>query len=261
MKTVKRILCLFTAILLCLSLSACNALDELRASHAIKQEDGTILWNGYTYRALDCDYGMLNDSGRQIIPVTDPEVPVLFSRLEGHPHYVSANGILLVSANYMEDTVFCREDYYAWVQDGVENGFEVESYGFHTINYDYIDEKPRYLSQEERASIDRMLSETPTHVYSTEEWMFCLFIYGFSRYDILQKYICAVMWTGQEYVLEREDGYGFELYYVPESEWAVLDELCGGRPADYVPKVEEETASTTQSTIAMMVSTTKAARP
>ena len=75
-KRSKRIFCLLTAIVLCFSLTACNELDEMRATHAIKQEDGSILWNGHTYRALEEYYGECKIDYDKTVYVTDPEVPL-----------------------------------------------------------------------------------------------------------------------------------------------------------------------------------------
>lgn len=267
MKRSKRILCLLTAILLCLSLTACNDLDEMRANHAIRQEDGTILWNGYTYRMLEGDYTYLNVDYVHIIYATDPDVPVLLSSMEGHPHYVSKNELLLVGTRYAEETVFCREDYYQWTQEAINNGFDIESYGYtRWVSKDSESvEKQFYLSQQERKAIDRILASAPSYEYNPDLWTCCFFIYGFSKYDIFSQHICEVLWDGTAYYLRTDDA-AMSTYRVPESDWAMLDEFNGGRPASYTPEefidtemptlgVENsETVYTTRSTVVTKVS-------
>ena len=50
MKTRKRWIALLAALMMCLSLCGCQELDDMRATHAFWQEDGSILWNGNVSR-------------------------------------------------------------------------------------------------------------------------------------------------------------------------------------------------------------------
>lgn len=256
MKLTKRILCLLTAILLCFSLTACNELDEMRATHAIRQEDGTILWNGHTYRALEHNYDFYNLKSNRTVYVTDPEVPLLFSRIEGIYHSASANGLLISGGNYAEDTVFCREDHYEWMTEAAQNEFVPASYFCEIWQEEKGDFAELFLSQEERQTVDRWLS-LPSFEADAGEWMHCFTIYGYSEYNLLVKFVCSVMWDGSSYVLcEEGDNVEPTYYRVPESEWAMLDELNGGRPEKFViNEVEEGPVYTTQTSVRTMVPT------
>lgn len=248
MKYIKRILCLVMAIVLCCSLTACNELDEMRAAHAFYQVDGTILWNGYTYYQLTGDYSNLNLNYSNYVYVTEKNVPLLVSRTEGHLHYASDNGLLLEGSNYMETTVFCREDYYDQTQNAILNGFEIEKYGYTEwveTDFDFV-EKQFYLTAYERETIDRILSSSPVDGYEQSQWSYSLSIYGYSEDDIFSMHVCDVMYDGESYILRLDDD--TDVYYpVPESDWETIDTLSGRSEGRILPSViEVETSEITE---------------
>ena len=80
MKKMKRWIALLVALLMCLSLCGCQALDDMRATHAVYQEDGSILWNDVVYRKLEnVDQIDVLDVSYDYawIYVTESDVPVL----------------------------------------------------------------------------------------------------------------------------------------------------------------------------------------
>ena len=114
-KQAKRILLVGLCLLLCLSLTGCKELDDLRARHAIRQEDGTLLLGEQVYKALpgfsrelnlDTDY-----EGRTY--VTQPDVPVLLCRMMSSRNaYSMGDGIIIYVMGEDVDVYYCREDLY-----------------------------------------------------------------------------------------------------------------------------------------------------
>ena len=82
MKKWVRIIALILTIFLCLPLTGCNALDEMRQQQGIWQDDGTIIWNGSEYKWLNTNELSLNlerDEEYSHAYITKPDVPVLLS--------------------------------------------------------------------------------------------------------------------------------------------------------------------------------------
>jgi hypothetical protein len=77
MKKSKRWIALLLALLLCTSLCGCRELEDMRATHAVWQEDGTILWDGVVYRELQNVPEEYQHYVNGTIFVTETDVPVL----------------------------------------------------------------------------------------------------------------------------------------------------------------------------------------
>lgn len=112
-RTLYRCLAVLLLLAMACSLCGCQELDEMRESHAILQEDGSILWDEKIFLPLPEENipAYLDYDYMQYIYVTEPEVPVLLST-------VMVEDILILSAggNYLnsinDDALYCEKSYY-----------------------------------------------------------------------------------------------------------------------------------------------------
>lgn len=176
MKTVKRATACLLAVLLCLSLCSCNALDEMRKHHAIIREDGTILWNNAEYRPLPIQdemvwekYPLFFNDDVDSLYLTDASVPVLLSEQYGD-YCISYNEdtILCVGySEYTENSYYCLSSQYGKITKELERlQKQVDTTTFYY--YQYYDciggmqtEDCLYydLTEEETACVDKVLSK------------------------------------------------------------------------------------------------------
>lgn len=161
MRSTKRWIALALAVLMCLSLCGCQALEDMRAAHAVWQEDGSILWNGQVYRPLENVPEEFQFHIEQWIMVTEPDVPVLLSDLAGDGWSVDADGILMHNRNYNgEEVYFCREDKHEEMLNYFQTNIELDTYFY---NYwpeedGEVEEAVYYLSDAEKAAVDSVLN-------------------------------------------------------------------------------------------------------
>ena len=138
MKIMKKILLCLLAMTMLLSLASCNALDEMKARHAIfDKETKTISWNGDTYVHYEGDISLLRNSVnyREPVYVTYQDVPVLFSQAEGTMFFSNSSKDILYtdnesgiySAMFNEtnaDEYFAYFDETAYIKKGMEEEIE-----------------------------------------------------------------------------------------------------------------------------------------
>lgn len=108
-KMLKRSLALVLVLVQLVLLCGCDALDEMRENQVFFDENGDILWNGTTYKALPYS-DLLNpelDYMEQVY-VTEADVPVLLSSMLAQYYlFASTDGEFLVS-NLAEPVYYCK---------------------------------------------------------------------------------------------------------------------------------------------------------
>ena len=153
----KRWIAALLMVLLCLSLCGCQKLEDMRAKHAVWQEDGSILWDGNMYRPLTAfseKTGLILEDG--VIRVTEADVPVLLSDEFGEYCRVSRSGALLITRGHAGETLYCREDLYEFMAEHLKEP-ELTTYFYTYFNpdtnvYDYY-----YLSEQQGDTIDKLV--------------------------------------------------------------------------------------------------------
>lgn len=162
MKKCKRWIVMALASVLCLSLCGCQKLDDMRAVHAVWQEDGSILWNGDVYRQLEDVPESLQFYVDQTVMVTESDVPVLLSDLLGDSFTVDDSGVLMHNWHWNGgETWFCREDKYEEMAEYFRLEVELDTYfyAYWPEKNGDVKQQHYYLSEEEKAVIDTLLNE------------------------------------------------------------------------------------------------------
>ena len=165
MKKYKKWIASLLVAVLCLSLSGCKDLEEMRAEHAVWQEDGSILWNGCVYREVEDSsawekFGFVYDY--ITIYVTEEDVPVLLSDWFGEMVDVRAGGTVLSYCDYRyvepDYHFYCREDAYDEMMAKMENGIDMTTYFYDYYDFDAGKSMTYYLTEEQANAIRRTLS-------------------------------------------------------------------------------------------------------
>lgn len=200
MKKVTKLFALIVAILMmCLCLSGCDELDDLRKHHAkfVKADDySAVTLNGQLYKRISGDITDLNplynSKNYEVISLTNPDVPVLLSDYYGDYLDISDNGIFMYGYinedGYYYDSItgytgksfevlYCREDKYEEVTQVIDDGIEYTKYGYgywtyeeddsdsiemYDYAYEYEDDEFNYylLSEEECDTINEIIKTT-----------------------------------------------------------------------------------------------------
>ncbi len=239
MKRYKRWMAAAAAFLLCFSMSGCARLDEMRARHAVWQEDGTILWNSAVYKPLPAvKEAEVNSTRLKDVPihVTEADVPVLLSTQYYDYFECDPNGIFLrgyVEENgeyYGEYKLFCREDRYEEVAAELVNGFVSKG-----LCYDYFDSRlgsiqTYYVTAEQEYAL--------SYVLDTAEWFFYdegfnavyeAELYRHNALDLYREFEMLLMYTGGGYYLVQGD---IAYLVPPDYEQTMRDILQAGYTAE-----------------------------
>ncbi len=215
MKKSKRVVALLLAVVLCLSLTGCNYLDELRANQGFWQEDGTIQLGQYTYKMLnvansDDFYPDLGGSIRADIYITTQDVPVLLASQFGDWFTLSEDGVFL---NANGGGYYCRADKFDSIEKRLNEGFTHEVYSYAYVWWDdkgeaYVD-KTYIFSQSQAEALEQALAtgkvlDLPDGAYLDEDHR--LEIRSCSKDLLFRRWSCDVMVSGDTYYVAPADG-------------------------------------------------------
>lgn len=228
MKSCKRWIALFVALMMCLSLCGCQVLEDMRAAHAVYQEDGSILWNGNVYRQLANvelrdEINMVYEY--QTVFVTTADVPVLLSDLMGEQYDVCADGTLLES-NYWNEgyTLYCREDVYEETAACLQNGIEIDTYyyGYWNEEDEYVN---YYLTEYQANTVNDVLTTVMPSAYEEYEdvgiWN-SLYLSGCDESRRFSKDYLLDLWiTESGYIIIADEG----TYLVPEAYNPIFNDI------------------------------------
>ena len=231
----KKTVVLSLAILMLISLCGCNALDDLREAQAIMESDGTIVWNGVTYKMIpdgtllcpELDY-------TNTVNVTAPGVPVLASLFESQ---ISANTtkdkkLLVYTDAYGFTGYYCREADYDALVARLSGEFVPDLVCFF---YSEMDEEGEYqkkyykLSDAQLQALTTILTTVEPKLASqvgTPKADLEIYLTECSEDLLLQQERMALARVENQYFLEvfaNDDAY---LFLVPASYNAVFDEVA-----------------------------------
>ena len=162
MKKCKRWIAVLLVVVLCLPLCGCQKLDEMRAAHAVWQEDGSIKWDGNVYRKLADSPEISIICDPTTIWLTEEDVPVLLSETIGEYCCISRNRVIFIVPGPEGEVLYCREDMYAFMTEHLENP-ELTTYYYNYWDYESDDplgeQHYYYLSVTQGSTIDQLITE------------------------------------------------------------------------------------------------------
>ena len=148
-------------ILLCISLSGCSYLDELRAIRGVFTEDGAIvMYDGTKYLSLPKNeyfYPDFNTADEAYV-TEDEEVPLLLIADFGNWGYKSADGQFLKISHSELYSYYCREDLYDSIVERMNEGFEPELYCYSYYDDTVYESRLYTLTSQQAEAIEAVLA-------------------------------------------------------------------------------------------------------
>lgn len=227
MKSYIRLLSIFTVLLLlCVSLTGCDALDEARAAQGFWRESD-ILLNGNLYKPAPSGEYLYPEFDRfeSYIHVTADDVPVLLS-IFGDLYYISDNHLFLEDEKI--GTLYCRADVYEEIADKLVNGFEPKAYCYWSYEYDKEEETVYTLTDDETlviASVMASVEPTVMPAGVSLDYTHWAQIYACTADHLLRKYVYDVVEMDGAYYISYSDEIETRLYTVPAKHAAVFHHI------------------------------------
>lgn len=155
-KYVKIIALILSVVTLCTILCSCDALDEMKAEHGVKQEDGTILLQGKVYEKIsynvEINFDALGGFYDHIF-VTENDVPVLLSQQLGEFCFITRDRGLIKTNNAIYVVKEKRQQVEKEAKDVIKGKYSI----FYINAYEEYDEKWATMCTSEEVN---MLIET-----------------------------------------------------------------------------------------------------
>lgn len=226
MKRTKHVFALLTAVLLCLCLCGCNRLDEMRMNQGFWQKDGTILFNGQTYKKLPAVSDYFNwDTNRTDVFITDADVPVLLSEIMGDGFSVSHGGVLLEGFNsYVDETTqYCRADKYEMVCSMLDGNFEIVTYGYEYYLVDADKLEGYTLTEIQKAGLARIYDTAEKRTQTFEEnGEYDVSIYGYSEDKLFCRLLFSLIKDEKgKFTLQNDE----HICDVPKADYPLCEEI------------------------------------
>lgn len=224
----RRVLCAAVAVMLCLSMTGCMALDNLKAEQAFWTSEGSVesfSWNGVTYQLLpqtDIGFSAPRTEGKTIA-VTEKDVPVLLSYPMGWTMVMTDNEMLAINTDYDGEgaTYYCRADEYDTVVAQLTSG-DIDFNRCYYSWYDWEKETDdRYeLTEAEYAAVQTVRNTVkPEELPAGAEMEFDYYaeLNQLSENGLFEKYWLDACVVGDTYyVCEYDSDWNMTLYTVPE---------------------------------------------
>jgi hypothetical protein len=231
-KIYKRILTAALALMLLLSLSGCGALDQMRSRHALYLGDGTVVWNGETYKALpECDYLAPEMDYGPSIMLTEKDVPVLLSDIFFRDSLdVSKDKNFLYS--YEIGIYYCKEEIHDEIKQRIRTPFvpDMVCYEFTVYNEDTADFENRHykLTDAQIAGLEELMQSEPlpnNHIMWEDQY-WGITLYKSSEDLLLKKDYMDIYSTGYGYfLLLRPENGSEELRSVPQEYTSLIQDI------------------------------------
>lgn len=205
MKKSIRITALLLAILmLALPLVGCDKIDEMRAKQGFWNDDGSISFNGETFKRLSqSEYLNIVINSHHKLEITDKNVPVLLSEEYGTDARMTFDKIFirtLVGGRY---NIYCREDKYDYVEQSIKQHENMNYLGFYypyehisisrKVEYFNNGGKPaQLLTEEETVALEDITSAEGTSFSDME-------------YELITEYGRVVIYYCSEDMLFRKE--------------------------------------------------------
>ena len=201
-KSIRSLSLILSLLLLCMALTACNPVPEMRAQHGTWNEDGSISFNGKTYLELPyCEELDPISDYEDSIWITAPDVPVLLSDGFGERFNLSNDECFLIKYAG-SGSAYCVESVYDAMVASIEAGAPMLYYCIDVYLYDAetgVGEYQRKLLDDATTTaLQRALAQEPVTFpagvrleYSdaeeifrcSKDTLFCSFAFTFMYYD------------------------------------------------------------------------------
>ncbi|MBE6608113.1 MAG: hypothetical protein E7633_06135 [Ruminococcaceae bacterium] len=136
-KAIRAAALILALLMLALPLVGCDKIDEMRANHGFWNDDGSISFNGETYKLLSPStylYLIINPTGE--LDITEKNVPVLLSEEYGTDAHITFDKLFIRALVGDRYNVYCREDKYDYVEQSIKQNGNMDYLGFYYYPYE-----------------------------------------------------------------------------------------------------------------------------
>ena len=232
-KNVKRILVLLVALSLVFVFCGCDGLDEMRNAQAFSNVDGTITWQGNTYKLLPSrTYFNPDISNSTPVFVTEPDVPVLLSTMFAEKTFYATMDNKILVSTYGETTHYCIDSEYDAMCERLRAPFEPEivcyQYGFYNEETGYYETRYYTLTQEQVDAVNLVIETVEPTVLSDgmyiDTW-YAIRLEECSKDMLFRKDAMHISYSGSTYYIELYTPMESTLFAVPAGCNAIFDEI------------------------------------
>lgn len=246
MKKATRLIALFAAlILVCLSATGCNAIDDMRAHHGFYTKTGSIMLGDTEYLLLpENEYFSPLSDNADAVYVTDKDVPVLLSAMLGDGFDLYNDGLILSNGIYGEDQNYCRADKYDEIAAQMVGEFHPTgccyTYSVLDTETEMYEERNYLLTEEQVEAVNEVLGtvERVTRAQNVKyTYDYGIELYACTDNMLLQNWVCNIEKNDNAYYIVIYD-YAF----AAETEYAVPYEYTATFDAIFKNMIDAEKA-------------------
>ena len=177
MKKFIRITALILALLmLALPLVGCDKIDEMRANQGFWNDDGSISFNGETYKPLSPSEYFYIDLYRNL-EITEKNVPVLLSERLGKNFNISCDEVFIAH----DSEYYCRTDKYDYVEKCITEGIKLDHVGFYyTFNGYKLGKVGHILTEKELSAVENIMrgeNIVKKAIHEVAEYNICILLH------------------------------------------------------------------------------------
>lgn len=254
-KNLKRLFVLLLTFGMLCVFTGCSALDEMRKTQAFLNEDGTITWQGNTYKELPkSEYLNPASMDTDSVLVTAPDVPVLLSPMFSIWSGYASEDKQILTSFYMDEVHYCIDSAYDELCARIKAPFapEVICYNYSAYNEETHEFENKFynLTQEQIDAIT-LITETVTPTQLTDgmylDTWHSVYLMECSKDMLFTRETMEISLSANEetYYLHLFTDDGEVLFTVPEGCKATFDDIFkaymdgmgelieGDLPADY----------------------------
>ncbi len=230
MKKIKRILTVLILCVLCLTLTGCVDLSEMRANHGfwLTEEHSSFELDGTVYQKLpDCDtLHPLKDNGTLTkIYVTDADIPLLLCELYSSEFYTDDDRNFI---DYSNGIYYCKSELYDEMYKKITEGVSMSECRFGLYNYETYEYEYSYLNDEQAFAITLVLDETEPTVHHNSvniNYDYSIDIERCSEDKLFSEYACEILVSDNSYHLSKYVGDTVLVYEIPKQLYSVYEKI------------------------------------
>lgn len=231
--------------IICIAMSGCQALDDIRQSRITLTEAGNILYGNHEYILLpECEYLSPNfDYYSSLLYLAEEDVPLLLTSIFSTEHSVSTDE-KFIGADYYGDSprYYCRDDIYEDIIKRINDGFKPDGYCYEYYNYESGSDMLYQLTEAECKDIQTVLREvSPTLLPDIANINYDTFValeacsadllfrnFAYNIYELDGKYYISAI-SGEQYMIynvpeELNDSFKNILKCVTAEEYEFFEE-------------------------------------
>ena len=232
-KIIKYSLLVLTLALTVTLLASCDIIGELEAQRGFWNDDGSVEYNGKTYKQLPYVEGVELNYNNYVV-ITARDVPILLADYFGVDFYIDTGKDLLVhdkTENYSETVtyLYCTEDKYDSLLEQIQNGPVMDQLAIKIYMYEngLSSMTSVLLTEEQRNVLSKPMQLLELPDGATIDYMNSIDIYRTSKDGFFSEFAFEIIATKSAYYVSQYDEETAEWNYfvIPEKDYGIIKEI------------------------------------